>query len=53
MKLKLKINTDLYFLLSCPKIIELVLLASVTYFMIATETRFRRGTLDVSKMKIT
>jgi len=39
-KMKAKVNSDKYYLLSAPKIIELILLASVAYFMMATEMRF-------------
>jgi hypothetical protein len=52
-KLASPINCDFYYLLSAPKIIELLLLASVCYFMMATERRFREGTLDLAGMKIT
>jgi len=52
MKMKIKLNTDTYYLLSAPKIIELVLFASVCYFTIATETRFSDGNLDVTTLKI-
>jgi hypothetical protein len=51
-KMKMKLNTDMYFLLSSPKIIELILMASVCYFTIATETRFSEGSLDVTILKI-
>lgn len=50
--MKTKINTDPYYLLSSPKIVELVLLASICYFTIATETRFNDGNLDVGSLKI-
>ena len=52
LKVKTKTNIDLCYLLSEPKIIELMLLSSVCYFMIATEKRFSQGDLDVSKLKI-
>lgn len=52
LKMKAKLNTDTYYLLSGPKIIELVLFASVCYFTIATETRFSEGSLDVTALKI-
>lgn len=52
-KMKTKVNFDPYYLLSAHKIIELILLAGVAYFMIATEMRFNQGTIDVNKMKIT
>jgi hypothetical protein len=51
-KMKVKLNTDTYYLLSGPKIIELVLFAAVCYFTIATETRFGEGSLEVSALKI-
>lgn len=51
-KIKTKLNTDTYYLLSGPKIIELILFASVCYFTIATETRFSEGSLDVTSLKI-
>lgn len=51
-KIKNKLNTDTYYLLSGPKIIELILFASVCYFTIATETRFSEGSLDVTSLKI-
>ena len=51
--MKTKVNFDPYYLLSAHKIIELILLAGVAYFMIATEMRFNQGTIDVNKMKIT
>ena len=35
-KMKTKVNSDTYYLLSVHKIIELILLASAAYFMIAT-----------------
>jgi hypothetical protein len=50
--MKVKINTDACFLLSSPKIIEIILIAAVCYFTIATETRFNQGNLDVSSLKI-
>ena len=52
LKMNAKLNTDTYYLLSGPKIIELVLFASVCYFTIATETRFSEGSLDVTALKI-
>ncbi len=51
-KMKVKLNSDTFYLLSAPKIIELVLFASVCYFTIATETRFSEGNLDVTALKI-
>lgn len=39
-KMRAKTNTDSFYLLSAPKIAELVLFAAVCYFTIATETRF-------------
>ena len=40
LKMRAKSNADSFYLLSAPKIIELVLFAAVCYFTIATETRF-------------
>lgn len=51
-RLSFRVNVDLYYLLSSPKVVELVLLGSVSYFLIATEKRFKQGNLDMSKMKI-
>lgn len=51
-RVSFRVNVDLYYLLSSPKLVELVLLASVCYFLIATEKRFKQGNLDMSKMKI-
>jgi hypothetical protein len=51
-KIKTKLNTDTFYLLSGPKIIELILFAAVCYFTIATETRFSEGSLDVTALKI-
>lgn len=50
--MKAKINTDPFYLLSSAKIVQLVLLASICYFTIATETRFNDGNLDVGSLKI-
>lgn len=53
MKVTYRLNTEFYYLLSSPKIIELLLMAAVCYFMMATERRFKEGSLDLEKMKIT
>lgn len=45
-KLKAKVNFDFCYLLSPPKITELMLLASVCYFIMATERRFSEGHLE-------
>lgn len=52
LRMKSKLNTDTYYLLSAPKIVELVLFAAVCYFTIATERRFSAGNLDVGSLKI-
>ena len=51
-RIKAKVNCDTYYLLSVPKIIEIVLTAAVCYFTIATETRFSEGNLDLTVLKI-
>ncbi len=48
-----KLNVDQYYLISSPKIVELVLFASVCYFTIATETRFKEIESDINSLKIT
>ena len=52
MKLATKTNTDHCYLISSPSITELLLMASIRYFLIATEKRFSQGNLDINKMKI-
>ena len=55
MKLK-KVNsvpkTDRYYLLSCEKLMELVLFSSVSYFTFATETRFNEMEEDIDCLGI-
>lgn len=52
LRMRARTNSDTFYLLSAPKISELVLMAAVCYFTIATETRFSEGNLDVSTLKI-